>query len=243
MDPRATSTLRGTAALPRPGAVAALILTVLLVGSVRVAAAGAPVAGIAAPEIVAAPVAVSAPTAAFVDVPPAVEVPAPAPVPADPAPPVAPVAPEPVPTPTPVSPPTMTAEQRVSAAFHEAVPARWQQILPVWLRIIDGATSYAQYPDVIEVAQRHVDGTWTHLVSVLSHEFGHLIAFSYGTGAFDGAPPEGWPDPGYAYPAESWADCVAQAFTGIVDPSYGMPACPDGSLEWTRSWLDSVPDR
>ena len=42
-----------------------------------------------------------------------------------------------------------------------------------------------------------------------------LIAFKYGSQAFNGAAPEGWPAYS-ARPEEAWADCFAQATTGIV---------------------------
>lgn len=243
-----SATKTGTSQTCR-GVVAVLAVSVLLVGTGRVAAgtpgrvtdvdAGStttePLGEAMAPEpsLTAPP----APSAAFVEAPPE---PPPPPAPVDPAPPAADPAPEPAPVPAPVPEPVMAPEERMAAALEEAVPGRWREILPVRVRVIAGASSYAWAPDLIEVGERHVQAEWSHLVSVVGHEFGHLIAFAHGTREFAGAAPDGWPDPGHPYPAEAWADCVAQAFTGIVDPSYGMPPCPDGSLAWTRTWLDNM---
>jgi hypothetical protein len=85
----------------------------------------------------------------------------------------------------------------------------------------------------------HADSSWSHLLSVVAHEFGHQIAYARGTWAYAGAAPEGWPYTG-PEPAEAWADCVAEAFTGIVDPSHGLGACPADARAWTAAWLASA---
>jgi hypothetical protein len=167
--------------------------------------------------------------------PPAPPAPTPRPEPAvEPAPVAAP--PPAAPGPAPVSP-----QERAEAALAEAVPATWRDALPVSLRIIEGTSSYADGSGEIMVGRYHAEGRWSHLLSVISHEFGHIIAFAHGSGAFAGAAPEGWPDPHHGPSAEAWADCVAQAFTGIVDPSYGMPPCPQPTLDWTAAWLAAGP--
>ena len=48
----------------------------------------------------------------------------------------------------------------------------------------------------------------------MAHEFGHHVAFGYGTQAELGAAPAGWPVSGNP-PVERWADCVSQGFTGV----------------------------
>lgn len=168
-----------------------------------------------APEVAAPPTTV-APVVA-----PATTVPPPPPAPA-PAPPVA----------APVS-----AADRVAEAFTTAVPASWRTALPVALSVIEGNTSWAHPDGRIEIARVHAEGSWSHLLSVTAHEFGHQVAFRYGSGAYDGAPPDGWPGPDQGDGAEAWADCVAQAFTGIVDPSYDLAPCPQSTVDWTAAWL------
>lgn len=158
--------------------------------------------------------------------------------PADVAPPPA-APPAPAPPPPPPAPP-VSQDQRVQEAFDASVPAAWRGAIPVQLQIIDGRTSWADPNGTIMVSAAHVDGSDAVLRATLAHEFGHLIAFRYGSQAYNGAAPEGWP----AYsdqPQEAWADCVSQAFTGIVDPSHGLPACGGSSLSWTSQWVSQDP--
>jgi hypothetical protein len=163
------------------------------------------------------------------------------PAPAPPPPPALP-APSPAPAPAPAPAPPMSPEQRVLTAFEASVPGSWRAAITVRLEIIGGSTSWA-YPDGrIQVGQAHANGSESRLRATLAHEFGHLIAFRFGSGAYNGAAPEGWP----AYsnrPEEAWADCVSQAFTGIVDPSHGLPPCSGDSLSWTQQWLAQGPPR
>ena len=143
--------------------------------------------------------------------------------------------------PPPPPPPPAGSQERSEAALAQAVPAAWRDRLPVTTHIIEGSTSYASRSMTINVSRYHADGRWSHLVSVIGHEFGHIIAYFYGTRAFNGAAPEGWPDPHHGPPAEAWADCVSEVFTEIVDPSYGMPPCPQPTREWTANWLAAGP--
>ena len=77
------------------------------------------------------------------------------------------------------------------------------------------------------------NGSESLLRATVAHEFGHLIAFQFGSQAFNGAAPEGWPT--YSnVPAEAWADCVSRAFTGINDPSHGLPDWK--AIRWPNSW-------
>lgn len=232
-------------------AIAAVHVTGLAVLAAGTALAEAPVPGAtgARPEITVAAVAAAPAVDATVAiaVPPAAP-PPPAPsVPVPPAAPLAPALPAPAPPPeepaaaAPPGPAPALPIERVEQAFVEAVPPAWRAALPVQLRLTDGATSYATSPDLVIIGRTHAEGRWSHLLSVVAHEFGHLVAFRWGSGEYTGAAPAGWPDPGHGPSAEAWADCVAEAFTGIVDPSYGMPPCPQGSLEWTRQWLAAGP--
>jgi hypothetical protein len=224
--------------------VAAVVATVLVV------AVGAAVSEVAAPSpppvgrtVTVAPAAVAPPTTmpALALIAVAVPPPPPEPVPAGMAPATAPppAAMPAIAAPTPM--PDTSLPERVDAAFADAVPPAWRVAIPATVRIIEGDTSWARGDLVIEIGETHAAGRWEHLRAVLAHEFGHLIAFEHGSGLYDGAPPADWPDPGYGHPAEAWADCVAQVFTGVADPSYGMPPCPSPTLDWTASWLATGP--
>ena len=78
------------------------------------------------------------------------------------------------------------------------------------------------------------------LVAIISHEFGHHIAFRYGTQSQLGAAPAGWPSSG-ATPVERWADCVARSFTAYPLGSHGMSACEDPSLGWSNGFVQAGP--
>jgi hypothetical protein len=144
------------------------------------------------------------------------------------------------PAPTPPPPPTAPIEE-VRASYLASVPAAWRGAIEVDLAVIGGSTSWSYPSGRIEVSTSHHSRGSGVLATTLAHEFGHLISHRYGTRAFNGAAPAGWP----AYsgrPEEAWADCVAQAFTGLADPSHGLPACPAATLQWTQAWLGSGPD-
>ena len=206
-----------------------------------VAASAAPAAVVSEPTTSTAP-ATTSPTATL---DPTSERPAaPEPLPAAPPSPEAalePVQPEPAPPPSPAEAAPATAEERVAAALVEAVPAAWRDDLAVTVVLIEGSTSWATPSGEIQIGRVHAEGRWSHLVSVLGHEFGHIIAWAYGSHAYNGAAPEGWPDPQHGPSAEAWADCVSEVFTGIVDPSYGMPPCPAHTRDWTAAWLGAGP--
>lgn len=128
----------------------------------------------------------------------------------------------------------------MEAAYAASVPSAWRQAIPVRLEVVPGDTSWARSSGVIQVSEHHARGTEAVLRATVAHEFGHLIAFRYGSQRFVGAAPEGWPP--YSHdPAEAWADCVARAMTGVDDPSHGLPSCAGASLSWTASWLGEGP--
>ena len=145
----------------------------------------------------------------------------------------------PAPSPPP-PPPAQSPLQRVQAAFGASVPGRWQAAIPVRFEIISGGTSWGHPNGLIQVGTYHANGSSARLRATVAHEFGHLIAFRYGSRAYNGAAPKGWPAYG-SNPAEAWADCVSQAFTGVIDPSHGLPPCSGASLSWTRQWLAQGP--
>lgn len=149
------------------------------------------------------------------------------------------VAPPP-PAPAPPPPPPTAPGDRARAAFDAAVPAAWRAVIPVDIRMIGGTTSWSWPNGRIEVSSYHLTHGAGVLAVTLAHEFGHLIAFRFGSQAFHGAAPSGWP----AYsgrPEEAWADCVARALTGIDDPSHGLPSCSGAALSWTATWLAQGP--
>lgn len=152
----------------------------------------------------------------------------------------APPAPAPVAAPAPQAATGESPEDRVRRVYSSAVPQTWQADFEVRFEIIDGSTSWAYGDGRILVARSHADGGEAHLADVLAHEFGHLIAFRYGTKAYVGAAPEGWPEPPQS-PAEAWADCVQTAFTGRVNPSHGLPPCGTAQLDWAATWLAQGP--
>lgn len=172
---------------------------------------------------------------------PAVE---PATPPTEPAPPTAP-APPPVPATTPPPPitqppPPESRAQRVGRAHVTGVPAAWRDTIAVRFEIIGGRTSWAYHGGLIEIGSGHVDGDFDHLVDVVVHEFGHQIAFRFGSGEYAGAGPEGWPAPADR-PEEAWADCVQRVFTRRANPSHGLAPCGGEQLRWAADWLVAPP--
>lgn len=157
------------------------------------------------------------------------------------APPVSTTAPPPPPPPPdPRDPGTGDLVARGQAALNAGVPQAWRDAVPIELGTIGGATSLS-YPDGrLEMGTSHLSGPWDRLVAIVSHEFGHHIAFRYGTQAELGAAPAGWPSSG-SPPVERWADCVARSFTAYPLGSHGMSACEDPSLGWTRGFLQAGP--
>lgn len=176
-------------------------------------------------------------TSTTVTTPPPPPTTAPTPPPAAPvAAPPPPVAPPPPPAPL----PSMSDAQRAHLAFVSDIPVAWRGAITVAIELIGGSTSWGWPDGRIQVSASHLrnDG---ELRATITHEFGHLIAYHYGTQSPHGAPPAGWPSFS-SHPNESWADCVAHAFTGLDDPSHGLPSCPPESLAWTASWLAQGPD-
>lgn len=201
-------------------------------------ASGAPPAAPApapSPAAPAAPMAAPAPTA------PAPTAPTPAPTPAPaPAPPAPPTEPASAPAPAPAPSQEATREQRVASAYEAAVPAVWRNAIEVRFEIIEGDYSWAHTNGLIQIAADHADREPTVVADVVVHEFGHLVAFRYGTQAYAGAPPEGWPAPSNL-PQEAWADCVQRSFTGRATGSHGLAPCDGERLRWASTWLAEGP--
>ena len=128
---------------------------------------------------------------------------------------------------------------RSEAALDATIPTPWRQAVVVQLSIISGPTSWSWPDGRIEVGSVHASGNWSKLEAVMDHEFGHQIAFRYGSQAENGAAPAGWPVSG-SIPVETWADCVSETYTGYGLATGGGP-CAGESLAWTVDWLAAGP--
>jgi hypothetical protein len=164
-----------------------------------------------------------------------------------PRPPTTTPAPPPTATPTaaPMSPPTGdpggSGVARAQAALDGAVPAVWRSVLAPRIEEIGGTTSWANTDGSLRFGSFHLGGPWQHLRTVMAHELGHLVAFRYGSQAFLGAAPAGFPYTG-SHPEEMWADCVARTFTGNIDPSHGLTPCDGDALGFARAFLAGGPE-
>ena len=130
---------------------------------------------------------------------------------------------------------------RGRAALESGVPGNWRAAIPVQLSEIGGSSSYSSTDGSLQMGSHHLLGDWSRLVAISSHEFGHHIAFRYGTQAELGAAPEGWPTSG-SVPVEHWADCVSRSFTGYPLASHHQTECSDPELGWTAGWVSPGPD-
>src|SRR5262249_58934653 len=91
------------------------------------------------------------------------------------------------------APPATDPLDRVLAAYQDTIPDHWKNAVPVHYELRSGSTSLS-YPDGLEsISTFHADGPFARLQFVIGHEFGHEIAFRYGSGAYAGAAPDGWP--------------------------------------------------
>jgi hypothetical protein len=129
--------------------------------------------------------------------------------------------------------------QRSREALASAIPPRWLSVVDPRLELIGGATSWSSTDGTIRVSRYHAQGPYERLRAVLAHEWGHQVAYRYGTRAYLGAPPDGWPYQG-PRPAEAWGDCVAQTLTGI-NPSRHPGECTQESLQYIRDFLARGP--
>ena len=129
---------------------------------------------------------------------------------------------------------------RGNAALGSAVPSAWLNAVPVRLGVISGTSSLSYADGRLELGAYHLSGPWDRLQAVSAHEFGHHIAFRYGSQAEFGAAPSGWPISG-STPVERWADCVSRSFSGYPLGSHSQAACDGESLDWTTIWLAAGP--
>lgn len=138
-----------------------------------------------------------------------------------------------------VPPPTTDLVQRANDALSSVVPAAWRDTVHPWFVLIEGYTSWSSTTGRIRIARFHASGPYERLRAIVAHEWGHQVAFRYGTKAYLGAPPAGWPYQGDR-PAEAWGDCVAQTLTGL-NPSRRVGECDDAALQFIRDWLARGP--
>jgi len=109
----------------------------------------------------------------------------------------------------------------------------------VRIEVISGGTSWSHDNGIMELAQGHLSSD-SNARFTIAHEWAHQVAWKYGTNAYNGAPPAGFPYTG-AIPEEMWADCAAIALTGISMRSHGLPICPSDSVAFASSWLAAGP--
>jgi hypothetical protein len=196
---------------------------------------------------------VAAPVTTTTSPPPATTV---APAPSTTVAPVAPVAPPttaprapraPTTTTAPAPAPAAAAAPAVSASpdyaqnlLGQVVPGSWLSAVPVHFEIIAGKTSWSSFGGLIEVGDWQLTSSVGRAKFTLAHEWGHQLAWKYGTDAYNGAGPAGFPYNG-PIPEEQWADCVGQALTGTSYPSGGLHGCPSDSLAFTSQFLSAGP--
>jgi hypothetical protein len=150
--------------------------------------------------------------------------------------------PAPAPAPAPAAAPTApsaTSDYAMSL-LRQVVPSSWLNVVPVHFEIIAGKTSWSSFGGLIEVGDWQLTSSVGRARFTLAHEWGHQLAWGYGTDEFNGAAPAGFPYNG-RIPEEQWADCVAQALTGTSYPSGGLGACPGDALAFARQFLNAGP--
>ena len=131
---------------------------------------------------------------------------------------------------------------RANSALQSVVPAAWRSAIPGAraTRLISGTSSTSAYGRGIWVGRFHAAGPKPQLRSVMAHEFGHHIAFFYGSQAVYGAAPKGFPQG--VTSVETWADCVAVAFSGVDKHGTNVKKhCSKAGLRWTKAWLKKGP--
>jgi hypothetical protein len=135
--------------------------------------------------------------------------------------------------------PAASAEYAMSL-IGQVVPARWLAAVPVRFQVIPGNTSWSSWGGLIEVGEWHLTSSVARAKNVLTHEWGHQVAWLYGTDAYNGAPPAGFPHSG-SNTEEQWADCVAEALTGTSYPTGGLGRCPGDALAFTAAFFARAP--
>jgi hypothetical protein len=131
---------------------------------------------------------------------------------------------------------------RANSALKSAVPSAWRNAIPNAraTRLISGKSSTSAYRKGIWVGRYHAAGSKRLLRHTMAHEFGHHIAFYYGSQVVYGAAPRGFPQG--VTSVETWADCVAAALTGVDKHGTNIKKhCSKKGLRWTKAWLKKGP--
>jgi hypothetical protein len=131
---------------------------------------------------------------------------------------------------------------RANSALRSVVPAAWRNAIPEAraTRLISGTSSTSAYGKGIWVARFHAAESTSLLRHTMAHEFGHHIAFYYGSQVVYGAAPKGFPQG--VRSVETWADCVAVALSGVGKHGTNVKKhCSRTGLRWTKAWLKKGP--
>jgi len=131
---------------------------------------------------------------------------------------------------------------RANSALQSVVPAAWRNAIPGAraTRLISGKSSTSAYRNGIWVARFHAAQPTPLLRHTMAHEFGHHIAFYYGSQVIYGAAPRGFPQG--VTSVETWADCVAAALSGVDKHGTNVRKhCSRTGLRWTKAWLKKGP--
>lgn len=134
------------------------------------------------------------------------------------------------------------SKSRANSALQSVVPAAWRNAIPNAraTRLISGKSSTSGYGQGIWVGRFHAAQSTPLLRHTMAHEFGHHIAFYYGSQVTYGAAPKGFPQG--VTSVETWADCVARAFSGVSKQGTNVrKPCSKAGLRWTKTWLKKGP--
>lgn len=137
--------------------------------------------------------------------------------------------PPPAPPSTPVLGPVTDLLAYGNQLLREVVPARWLAVVPARVEVIAGNSSWSNWSGLIEIGDWHLTRSVAKAKNVLAHEWAHQVAWRYGTDAYNGAPPAGFPYNG-PLAEEQWADCVAEVLSGVQYPSSGLAPCTSAAV-------------
>jgi hypothetical protein len=138
-------------------------------------------------------------------------------------------------------PGTGNLTRRAQVAYESSVPSAWRAAAPLRVSAITGGYTSLSYTDGrTSVSRYHATRAWSNLRSVMAHEWGHHLAFRYGTQAYLGAPPAGFPQRTSAT-QETFADCVSWALIGTQYRYGNVPPCNRTAMTWTKRWLATGP--